>query len=107
MLAGQERGQHPDLPGHRPRTLPSGQSEWTDRSGGDRRRPLVAAANRSQLRTDLVLLSGGDVDRVNAWFGTCAGRPGIADLAVEAAPAVVVDQQGRLELLAQPDGGVG
>jgi len=47
-------------------------------------------------------LPGGDVDGVNARFGPRAGRPGVADLAAEAAPALVVDVQAHVDLLAQP-----
>ena len=88
VLAGQERRQHPNLARHRLRPLPSRQPQRPDRSGGDHRRALVAAADRSQLGLDVLMLPGGDVDGMDAglarrrWAarrrgpdrGTAAGR---------------------------------
>jgi hypothetical protein len=47
-------------------------------------------------------LPGGDVERVDAWFGARAGWPGVTDLAAEAAWAVVVDLQIHIHRLAKP-----
>lgn len=107
VLAGQERRQHPQLAGHRLRPLPSGQAQRPDGAGGDHRGPLVAAAHRFQPGRDVLVLTGGDVHRVQARPGPRAGRPGVADLAAEPARAVVVDQQRRVGVLAEPGRAVG
>ena len=106
VFARQERRQHPDLTGHRLRTLPSRQSQRPDRSGGYHGRALVAAANRAQDSVDMLALPGGDVDGVGARLRARTRRPGVADPAAESAPAVVVDQQPRIHLLGEPGRGV-
>ncbi|EUA05946.1 hypothetical protein I546_5994 [Mycobacterium kansasii 732] len=103
VFARQKRRQHPDLAGHRLRTLPSRQAQRPERSGGDSGRALVAAANRPQSGRQLLALTAADVDLVAARFAAGAGRPGVADLAAEPAAALVVDGQARVRGLAEPD----
>jgi hypothetical protein len=107
VLARQKRRQHPHLTRQRLRALPSGQPQRPDRSGRDHGRPLVTATNRPQPGIDVLTLAGGDVDGVNARLGARAGRPGVADLAAEAAAAVVVDHEAHIHPLCQAARGVG
>ena len=58
-----------------------------DRTRGDQRRTLIAAADRPQPGDDLNSLSRRDIDRMGARLCPGAGRPGVADLPAEAPAA--------------------
>src|SRR3954464_15436696 len=101
MLARQEWWQHPDLARYGLRTLPPRHPQRADRPRRDGRRALIAAPNRAQFGVHLLALAGGDDQPVGARLSACTRRPCVADLAVEAASSVVVDQQARRHRLAE------
>jgi hypothetical protein len=83
------------------RTLPTGQTQRSDRPSSDERGTLIATANRTQFCNESNVLARSEFDSMRAWLGSGARCPGVANLTAEASVTRILDDQHGIDGLAK------